>query len=937
MIHFRLMNPFPISRASLAALALAVVSQPTRAADYWWDSNGNTSGFGSTTGTWGTSVFWSTSSAGTATPTAATTTSSDVVNFGTSTLNYASATVGIAAGGVTVNSIVYGAGQTTGITLGTVGNSLTMAGTTPTITVNNANNVAQTILSPINGSDGLTKAGAGVLALSGANVYTGGTSVTSGALSFRNLASKSSSGPHAFAAGTTLGLGVGGSGFSIGDVDNAFSGSMTGNLSNVTMTATTSVGIDTTAGSLNYTTSIGSVSRGLTKLGVNTLTLGANNAYTGATTLAGGTLTVNTLANAGSNSSIGNFATAGATGLVLSGGTFNYTGPSTTTDRGFSTIGSVVSTINAGTAVNLGLGASVKNETSSGLTFTASTNADFNISTNSPAVTIQNLNVTGANVIVQRTGTAVVNVGNINGSASSGWLGNMNVTGVISGYTGELVLGSAVVNLTGLNTFDPSAVSLQQAGIYTINTIKNWGAGASSLGNPSTAARGNINFGNGGNIPTLRYIGTGGADGTTNRVLNLRGSGTLNLEQAGTGLLKFTANTTADTGNTGAKTLNFTGSTSGSGEFGGAIVEHNTTHRTSVSKSGTGKWTLSGANTYTGTTTLNAGTLALGANNVLPNNSAVSIGAATLDAATFTDTAGTLAVTAAATINLGTGASLIFADSSAVAWPGTLNIVGNLANSSIRFGSSASGLLPAQLAKISVNGSGLGDYSLDAQGQLVLQSGPPDTISPTPGTMTWAAVPAASGSDSITMTATTAIDASGVEYFFDETSGNSGGTDSGWQDSPTYTDTGLNSGTTYTYTVTARDKSPAQNTTSASAPSSATTSMPPAFTVWNVQLASQSGNQITTTDNFIGAATENTANSTWNRVASLPQTGMVLKRSSGDNTGVTLDFSGGSIGTQNVLTGDKIFNSRVGGGSTSTLTLKGLSMANSYDLVVYSD
>jgi hypothetical protein len=45
------------------------------------------------------------------------------------------------------------------------------------------------------------------------------------------------------------------------------------------------------------------------------------------------------------------------------------------------------------------------------------------------------------------------------------------------------------------------------------------------------------------------------------------------------------------------------------------------------------------------------------------------------------------------------------------------------------------------------------------------------------------------------MTATTASDPSGVEYNFDETSGNPGGTDSGWQDSTSYADTGLNSGT----------------------------------------------------------------------------------------------------------------------------------------------
>ena len=40
-----------------------------------------------------------------------------------------------------------------------------------------------------------------------------------------------------------------------------------------------------------------------------------------------------------------------------------------------------------------------------------------------------------------------------------------------------------------------------------------------------------------------------------------------------------------------------------------------------------------------------------------------------------------------------------------------------------------------------------------------------DTVAPTPNPMTWASVPAAVSSSSITMTATTASDPSGVEYF----------------------------------------------------------------------------------------------------------------------------------------------------------------------------
>jgi murein tripeptide amidase MpaA len=97
----------------------------------------------------------------------------------------------------------------------------------------------------------------------------------------------------------------------------------------------------------------------------------------------------------------------------------------------------------------------------------------------------------------------------------------------------------------------------------------------------------------------------------------------------------------------------------------------------------------------------------------------------------------------------------------------------------------------------------------------------PDTTIPDPCTMTWETEPAATGSSSISMTATTATDDSGVEYFFDCTT--DGSHDSGWQGSTIYEDTGLSPATEYTYTVTARDKSVAHNQTATSDSASATT------------------------------------------------------------------------------------------------------------------
>jgi fibronectin-binding autotransporter adhesin len=467
----------------------------------------------------------------------------------------------------------------------------------------------------------ITKQGTGTWLLSGTNTYTGTTTVTAGILQptkVAALAGYNVPGKVVFNGGT-LGIAVDGVNWTSADVDTM--------LANATKTSGT-LGIDTTAGPFTEwapftAANMGSI--GLAKYGPNTLTLSQANTYIGPTTILSGTLSASTLANGGVASNIG-AAAAGAAGLVLNGGTFSYTGASTTTDRGFTSIGAGTNVITVGAGVSLNLGASAKNDTGvlgaaltltggvgsaitlSSLTISPGSSGDFNagLDTN---VTINTLNVTGYNVLANRT-SKQLNIGDIVGSSNaSGWLSNMNVSGTISGYTstgGPIFMG-ATTTLTGLNTFT-NQVFLQGPGnITNFNSIKNVGAGASSLGAPTTVLEGTIGIGAGANATTLRYIGTGD---TTDRVIDLRSTtATATIEQAGTGLLKFTSNLTA-TG-AGSKTLALTGSTAGTGELAGTIINNSVTNITSLSKSGTGKWTLSGVNTYTGTTAINGGTLAL--------------------------------------------------------------------------------------------------------------------------------------------------------------------------------------------------------------------------------------------------------------------------------------------------------------------------------------
>ncbi len=102
---------------------------------------------------------------------------------------------------------------------------------------------------------------------------------------------------------------------------------------------------------------------------------------------------------------------------------------------------------------------------------------------------------------------------------------------------------------------------------------------------------------------------------------------------------------------------------------------------------------------------------------------------------------------------------------------------------------------------------------------------PPDTTAPTPNPATFETAPNAISETTISMTATTASDDSGpLQYFFTETSGNTGGSNSSWQTSTNYLDQGLESLTQYCYTVQSRDSE--GNATTASSTSCATTQAP---------------------------------------------------------------------------------------------------------------
>ena len=117
-------------------------------------------------------------------------------------------------------------------------------------------------------------------------------------------------------------------------------------------------------------------------------------------------------------------------------------------------------------------------------------------------------------------------------------------------------------------------------------------------------------------------------------------------------------------------------------------------------------------------------------------------------------------------------------------------------------------------------------HSDDINGIIAIYgSAQSDNTPPNPNPMTFSLTPYPIAPNQISMVATTATDSESppVQYYFDFYNGGSGGTDSGWQSSTSYTDSSLSANTNYTYRVKARDSAPTPNETSYSSNSTTAT------------------------------------------------------------------------------------------------------------------
>ncbi|NBU07324.1 MAG: transporter, partial [Acidimicrobiia bacterium] len=299
----------------------------------------------------------------------------------------------------------------------------------------------------------LTKTGAGTLTLSGANTFTGKTTVSAGTLSI--------------AADSNLGTAPG----TVATDQLSINGGTLAITTGFTMSTNRGITIGNSDGTIDVsnaqTLTYGGVIAGasssadFTKAGLGTLTLSGSSSYTGATTISAGTLQF-------SSSSAGALSSSTAV-TVSSGATFAVNGRTT----------SVGSIAGAGT-ITLGAGTLTAGGDNSSTTYTGAISGTGGLTkAGSGMLTLeQDLTFTGA-LTISAGGTVRLGTGGATGSVASTSIvnnGTLNInrsvlysySGVISGAGGVTISGSGGLSLTGNNTFT-GAVTVDAGSNLTID------------------------------------------------------------------------------------------------------------------------------------------------------------------------------------------------------------------------------------------------------------------------------------------------------------------------------------------------------------------------------------------------------------------------------------------------------------------------------------
>ena len=221
-------------------------------------------------------------------------------------------------------------------------------------------------------------------------------------------------------------------------------------------------------------------------------------------------------------------------------------------------------------------------------------------------------NITGAGTLSLTNNVYTDNLSGVK-TVTFGGTGNTLISGVIANNTTGAA-GNGNITKSGAGTLTLSNTASTYTGVTTINAgvmeaaaLTNGGTN-SSIGK-STNAASNLVFG--APTATLRYNGS--SDVTIDRGFTLSSGtgGGATIESSGSGTLTIDNTVALAYGTTGqTRLLTLGGTNTGANTFSKVIAD-NGSGATSLTKDGTGQWVLGGANTYTGNTTVSAGTLTL--------------------------------------------------------------------------------------------------------------------------------------------------------------------------------------------------------------------------------------------------------------------------------------------------------------------------------------
>ncbi|MFM6130463.1 MAG: beta strand repeat-containing protein, partial [Sphaerospermopsis kisseleviana] len=644
----------------------------------FWTANGSTLGGA---GTWDTSgLNWSTAASpvsgaawdstktavftnSAATVTVSTVTASNGVQFSTDGYTLSSSTITLGGSAIASNTITTDA------------------------------NVGATIGSKLSGTAGMTKAGAGTLTLTGANDYTGGTLISSGTL--------------------------------------------VGNTTSLQGTITNNAGIvfnQTADGTLSTALS---GSGALTKIGSATLSLSAANSFSGAMTISNGAVRLanNTASGttaggitvvSGAALELSNGITVGAEALSLngagisSGGALRSVSGNNTYGGAITNTGGVTIAADSGSTMTLSGGINLNTGTMTvggdGNTFMSGSVTNGSVTKSGAGTVTFSNTATSFGALTTGTGeTAFATNARITGLAGSGALnlvgGTLTLTntaaqtfsGAITGAGGFTKTGAETLTLSGSGSYSgPTTISIGTILVAANNALSTNSAvtvGVSAA--PAGTIRGQLSIGDGFSQAITGLTLFGGATNTNSgRVIigtgyTLTVNGNITYENANNG--SYPSAISGGTLDLGGSNRTITVWTNGNASLGGDLGIDSVIANGSIVKEQSGILRLSGANTFAGTFSNNAGVLWISNANALQN--------ATLDVgASAASRTVSFIIPTATTYNIG---ALAGADALEIS-NNTLSLGGNNANASMTGAITGTG---GNITKV-----GLGTQTLSSSG-----------------------------------------------------------------------------------------------------------------------------------------------------------------------------------------------------------------------------